>query len=210
MAFTNDVASRPVLVTFGAGPCVIVAAYNPKTHEASLTHIDASSDIRDLWPLISKIDGVDEKDPIEVHISGGNEELERAADIMRVLSYMNNVTIKSAYVDQSHGLSDAMAIDARTGNISAEFIPTNVDTPQGAMQGVENRLRSWAYTGKNSIVVAHNFIEDPIFEDIDKVPKPKAGNNIDPELSNFLKEMSDRARQLEQIKQMERSMNKGN
>ncbi|MCM8783889.1 MAG: hypothetical protein NC818_03845 [Candidatus Omnitrophica bacterium] len=71
---TSAETNQPYLLTFGAGPCVIVTLYDPNTKIGTLIHFDAISDIRGALGKViyhMKINGAN-IERLEARIIGGN------------------------------------------------------------------------------------------------------------------------------------------
>jgi hypothetical protein len=112
-AVTKADYSQPVLGTFGAGPCVILALYDHENKTAVLAHIDALTDIDSLQRLFSSIS----KESTVAHLAGGDfSSQEMCMDIIELLE-KNNIKIVNSDIARSSFDSASFAIDARTGKV---------------------------------------------------------------------------------------------
>lgn len=127
IAITNSQSEKPVLGTYGAGPCIIVAAYNFSTQQGFLSHVDSLTETPCLRQYLQRISG-NQSDEIQVHLHGGdNSSREQAAGIVDFLRSQPNIKIVSANLCE--GLeSKSLALDTRTGEIFTDFAPSQLET----------------------------------------------------------------------------------
>jgi peptide-N-terminal asparagine amidohydrolase len=114
-AITQSTALQPVLGTFGAGPCIILALYDNKNNIAVLAHIDAVTDIQSLSEVLHPLS----KDNTVAHLTGGwwitsqNMYLE----IVKLLNKENIRIINADIFKSPFASASSLAIDSRNGNI---------------------------------------------------------------------------------------------
>jgi hypothetical protein len=111
---TNPVGPKPpILGTYGAGPCVILTAYNPETGNTLLAHIDDMS--RAL--VFKELDKFTEYGQIGyINLIGGNSS--SRTSIVDILDYIKNnpkLVLQGARVVTHE--ADKVAIDSRTGKL---------------------------------------------------------------------------------------------
>lgn len=110
--------SHPVLTSSGAGPCLIVAAYNPATRTGALAHLDTNTDTRSVNQMLDRLGG----GPLQVHLAGGWEISRHLVEsTLDVLDARSDVQIKSSEVINNFGTLKAMALDTRTGEVSGDY-----------------------------------------------------------------------------------------
>jgi Protein N-terminal asparagine amidohydrolase len=127
LVIANADSQKPILGTFGAGPCVAIAVYNPTTHSAMLAHIDGLTEISSLKKHLDII-AKNSSEPLQVHLAGGQEESKKmCAEIIEMLNKRGDNTIKSSKLIPFGGSGESLAIDARTGEIFTSFKPKQLD-----------------------------------------------------------------------------------
>lgn len=124
VGYTSENSNYPVLATYGAGPCIILALYNKETKKAGLAHIDGLTMAdQTVWWMHTKLSN-GKNESLEAHISGGDTtSIKMISNIINRLKYLK-IKIKSSNVNTY--TVDQLAIDSRTGNISNNFHPRNV------------------------------------------------------------------------------------
>lgn len=104
---------QPVLGTFGAGPCVILALYDKENRRAMLAHIDSLTDLQSLSRTIQKFSS---KNTI-AHLLGGDSSSQfMCIELLEVLRKLN-IEIENADLINHFNPSASLAIDSRTGAI---------------------------------------------------------------------------------------------
>ena len=127
LVMANLDSQKPILGTFGAGPCVAIAVYNPTTHKAMLTHVDGLTNINSLKKYLDII-AKDSSEPLQVHLAGGDESSKKmCANIIKMLKDRGDNTIKSSKLIPLGRSGESLAIDARTGEIFTSFDPKQLD-----------------------------------------------------------------------------------
>ena len=110
---------HPVLETHGAGPCLIVAAFNPETRKAGIAHLDANTDPRSINTMLDKLGG---GQPLQVYMAGGWEVTRGMVEATRgEIEQRGDAQIKKAEIINPEGTLKGLAIDARTGEVSEEY-----------------------------------------------------------------------------------------
>ncbi|MGC1853947.1 MAG: hypothetical protein WA659_01015 [Candidatus Aquirickettsiella sp.] len=127
VAITNSKSKKPILGSYGARPCVIVALYNPSTKEAVLAHIDALTTLFSLNQYFTKLSSNAENgDKIQVHLSGGdNSSKKKTTALIKEINDCNDTEIISANICNGND-SKSLAIDSRTGEIFTSFRPNQL------------------------------------------------------------------------------------
>lgn len=132
VVYTDSESNLPIACSYGAGPCVIVAAHNPETKKTALAHIDALTDgelfggnrISTLHSLLNMLEHVrgTSKGPVEVHLAGDAFSGDKTAkEILHTLGLKDYVVIKSASLGKVEKFSESLAIDSRDGAIYTHF-----------------------------------------------------------------------------------------
>ncbi len=127
MGYTDATSERPVLATFGAGPCVILAIHNPDTKTATLAHIDRLTELNSTDQMFYQL-GKEGDSPLEVHLAGGDSSsIEMVTKLVNQIAAKDNVVIKSADIIGNGFEGKRLAIDARTGEVFTDFEVDQLD-----------------------------------------------------------------------------------
>lgn len=127
LVIANADSQKPILGTFGAGPCVAIAVYNPTTHSAMLAHIDGLTNISSLNKYLDIV-AKDSPQPLQVHLAGGKKESKKiCAEIISMLNKSGDNIIKSSKLIPLGGSGESLAIDARNREIFTSFNPDQLD-----------------------------------------------------------------------------------
>ena len=122
--------AKPVLGTSGAGPCVIVAVYNPATRSGSLAHFDTNTDVTSLDRLIEGVGGASSRG-LQVTLTGGefgsSHSHRLVGQIVDRLSQNQNITMRDAGLLNPSGALQALALDTRTGATYSRFFESDMD-----------------------------------------------------------------------------------
>jgi hypothetical protein len=171
MGFTDAKSERPVLATFGAGPCIAIAVYNPETRTASLAHIDALTELPSTDALFYQL-SKDSDATLEVHLAGGMEmSREQVTELIRRIQIKPNVAVKSANIIPEDGGfgGKSLAIDSRTGEVFTDFDVHQLNTPNldgrlmmVGMQFIRSPI-NWAYDGRVNAEVKPYKIQPTFF-----------------------------------------------
>ncbi len=124
VGYTDALSQRPVLTSFGAATCIIIAIYNPATKEAALAHFDSNSSPKSLAEIFEKL-SPGGKENLDIHLAGGSKLAEDVLDnVLKVINRKKNAVIKSSKLMQEH---DKLAIDARSGKPIYDFDLKQID-----------------------------------------------------------------------------------
>lgn len=120
VSYTSCNSNQPVLGSYGAGPCVIVALYNLENKNVALSHIDAANVADTIGEMISQIDSKSGSALLEAHVTGGNPSTHSIFTQVQILNKLklHNITIKSSNLgyNDPNSVKD-LAIDSCTGKI---------------------------------------------------------------------------------------------
>ena len=122
VGLTNRRSTKPILGTTGAGPCIIVAAYNREIGQALLTHVDFGTDLNSLSEYLDKMGG-SASNKLEIHLHGGdNTTREQMAEIVGLIKQRSDTKIISAELcTGTGGEAKRLALDSRTGEVFTIF-----------------------------------------------------------------------------------------
>lgn len=119
VAYTDATGKFPILSTFGAGPCVILAAYNRQDKRAALAHIDAGTELNCLGRIFGRIRESTDT-PLEVHLAGGDScSIDLICSLIGIVNNTKNVVIKSSNLNTYE--ANQLALDSTTGDIDDTF-----------------------------------------------------------------------------------------
>lgn len=119
-AITTSESRRPVLGTFGAGPCLIIALYDTQNKIAVLAHVDALTDLNSLSRLFYSVS----KEHTVAHLYGGDHQSkDMCLEIVDILEKEHIQIVTSDIIRDSY-IPASLAIDARTGAIYTSIEPT--------------------------------------------------------------------------------------
>ncbi len=106
---------RPILGTYGAGPCVIMALYDSQNKKAILAHIDPSTNIDSL----GKILGLLSIKHTSAHLYGGNFMSTSINVCLELVEFLEEADVKIVNSDIIRRASTlaSLAIDSRNGRI---------------------------------------------------------------------------------------------
>lgn len=134
--FTNAAAKKPIVATYGCGPCVAVGGFEPANKMAFLVHFQLAEEVRacggeisgEILKLISK----KMRDPIQLHLRGGElncPESEETIKAIRQWMYLrNDLPMQIASIDLFPSdplVSKSLLIDSRTGHVSEYDLSAN-------------------------------------------------------------------------------------
>jgi hypothetical protein len=133
------------LATFGAGPCVIVAAWNPGEKKAVLAHVDALTDLGSVRHVLDEVASGRGTSKIQVHLAGGEESSkELQAGLIKMIK-QDPDTMELVSADLGSSESDSLTISAENGKIATGISRSQVDLGADAdkrLKRVEERLQS--------------------------------------------------------------------
>lgn len=124
--FTDATSKRPIMASYGAGPCIIMAIHNPDQKSVALAHIDSLTtmdSVRNLFFVLCN-----GKSPLEVHLRGGEKASPHLAiQLLEMIDSQPDTLLKSACLCAEDGNSKMLAIDSRSGEIFTDFDIANID-----------------------------------------------------------------------------------
>ena len=148
IGLTNSYSNKPVIGTYGAGPCIILGAYNSHTKQALLTHIDILVIVQSINIYLQNISG-NSQNQINIFICGGQESTkQQVADLLKIINQSEQYKISYSNLIGNGLESHQLAIDSRTGEIFTNFDPKKLYHPKD-------------FQAKNSLI-AMQFAKSPI------------------------------------------------
>lgn len=121
-AVTQADYEQPILGTFGAASCLILALYDDENKTAILGHIDTLVALDSLQNLFSSMT----KENTVAHLFGGNSlSQDMCLDTVNLLE-KNNIKIVNSEIVRDASSSASLAIDARTGQIYYPIKPNQL------------------------------------------------------------------------------------
>jgi ribosomal protein S18 acetylase RimI-like enzyme len=119
-AITQFGVSERYLQTYGAGPCFILAIYDPATKTAALAHIDDKTDVAaSIFQMLSKMN-LSSRENLQARIIGGYGYSIRSVD--DTIGLVNNLRAENIDIveigwNESSTDSAAVIIDSETGEV---------------------------------------------------------------------------------------------
>lgn len=167
MRVTKADSAHPILGTFGAGPCLAVAVFNPATHVLAMAHVDALTPDKEVLRLIDAVRGAEDS-LLEVHMAGGNRgSHEQVLRLIETIQAQPNVAIKTADIGLKNVdrplASRALAVDARTGQVTGR-----VEPPQLDCSDLKNRMQ----------IVGLLCMPTPLFHSADPIEGPAVDDSV--------------------------------
>ncbi|MCW8408863.1 hypothetical protein OQJ13_07745 [Legionella sp. PATHC035] len=140
VGITDNTSLKPILGSYGAGPCFIIAIWNATTKTALLAHVDAITTLSSVESLFNRISSND-NDLLEVHLhSGDSSSKKQATQIIELVEKHKNAKILSADVCHD-GYSKSLAIDSRNGEVFNDLSPTQLEHGRNS----EDKLKMIAF-----------------------------------------------------------------
>lgn len=156
VGYTDATSAKPILGSYGAGPCLIVAVYNPETKTAALSHVDELTLLHSITDIFYQL-GKNSKEKLQVHLAGGDESSRNmVTEIINIISHTPNAEIISSDVLNPGGGSKQLAIDARTGEVFTEFKLDQLDTGPNYERG-KTALNSAVFEGRKPFALSMVF-----------------------------------------------------
>ncbi|MES2983665.1 MAG: hypothetical protein V4735_00565 [Pseudomonadota bacterium] len=126
VGYANKHGHPSVLLSRGAGPCLIFAARNPETGDIALTHINPYNKPEDISIILAELrrgKTSPSTTPLEIHMSGAIAHMGEASksNLMAVLRILEkeqergNVKIVTADIYNMHDNARGLILDAKTG-----------------------------------------------------------------------------------------------
>jgi len=163
--FTVSTDKKPVLATYGCGPCVALGGYDPTNKIAFVVHFSNAKEIRESGGLIfyniSKLAKQKIETPIQLHLRGGIEgQSEAIIEAIKLwMKQRDDLPMEIASEDiLDSGINfggKSLSIDSRTGAVSEYDPMTNaksrgmseLDAMSAMMSAFQPRIKL-AYTPK--------------------------------------------------------------
>lgn len=150
-AITTSNSIKPVLATYGAGPCLIIAIYDEESKKAVLTHVDSATHLDSLNRLLKMMN----PSSSSVHLCGGDmSSQDMCMDIVELIE-SNGFKISNSDIVRSGFCFDSasLAIDARTGSIYSPVSPKHLET--GKDQEIRLQMAGMVF-GKSAVRVVYD------------------------------------------------------
>lgn len=150
--FTLFTDRKPILATYGCGPCIALAGFDPTNKMAFVAHFPTSKTVRKSGYLI--FDGISRlarqkiETPIQLHLRGGVKGGESEATIDAIKEWTRqrkDLPMKIASEDTLKSEIKSLSIDSRDGTVS-EYDPKNnpgarnIDTMAVLTNGLEGNI----------------------------------------------------------------------
>lgn len=124
IGFTDDNFS--VVGTYGAGPCVILAAYNKASQQAFVAHIDGLTTLQSLNSYFLKLSELGTQ-KLQIFLSGGDSSSKKEVkDIIKMVKGIPYLDIVYSDLMTSNYDSKSFAINAKTGEFYTDVRPTQL------------------------------------------------------------------------------------
>ncbi|PWY55127.1 hypothetical protein DGG96_13165 [Legionella qingyii] len=117
-AITTATSEQPILGTYGANTCLILALYDATNKMAILAHIDTMTPIESLSELLQPV-----SENSIAHLAGGDSNSHSMCIELIELLTKYHIHIENADVLKSSFAGASLAIDARTGTIYSPVRP---------------------------------------------------------------------------------------
>jgi hypothetical protein len=127
--FTNAVDKKPIVATFGCGPCVAVGGYDSINHVAFVVHFADANEVEKCGRRVAyNIRSLMQKPltcetPIAIHIRGGIKgKSERTVEgirqwIMHTLDLPTTIASEEVLLSDRLDSSESLSIDSRSGTV---------------------------------------------------------------------------------------------
>ncbi|AIK97263.1 hypothetical protein [Candidatus Odyssella acanthamoebae] len=119
VGYTYGGHQYPIIGSYGAESCVIMAVHNAEAQASALCHIDIFTEISSLNKVFHNLQS-QKSEALEVHLAGGDDYvIEMMLSILKLIEQQPNAIIKSANLVTNY--ANKLAIDSRTGEIYTSF-----------------------------------------------------------------------------------------
>lgn len=193
VGYSND--QYPLIGSVGAGPCVIMVAYNPDPaiRTAAVCHVDEGTDLSSLDIIFDTLE-TNHHSNLDVHLAGGdtsNSSIDMIYEIIQKIEMRKNLVIKSAdlldskYVTSRYtDYGKQLAIDARTGLVYTHFKQFNRSSSiddswffeKTSPLRIEKKLTpELAFQRKDSL---NNSLSQPVIVNVGGAKKPQENFNL--------------------------------
>jgi hypothetical protein len=132
LAITTADDARPIVATYGCGPCVAVGGYDPTNKIAFVVHFANAGEVRKSGGLIfyniSKLVKTPISSPIQLHLRGGHEgQSEATVEAIKLWMRQRREDLPMEIASEDiltsgMGMGESLSIDSRTGEVS-EYSP---------------------------------------------------------------------------------------
>lgn len=138
VAFTTALDKKPVVATYGCGPCVAVGGYDPTNKIAFIVHFATPGEVKHCGGLIfynlSKLAKRKIEAPIQLHLRGGEvsqseDTIEAIKMWMRQRDDLPMEIASEDILDSGIGFGKSLLIDSRNGAVS-EYDPMTNPHPR--------------------------------------------------------------------------------
>ncbi len=119
---TTSSATKPIIGSLSAGPCVIISMYNKKTKTCAVAHIDALSNPRRVLTMLTHQLTKDSSDHLIVEMATQNTEKNQTLQELQSFILKN----KNISLEKIHS-SSSLAIDSRTGKTFVDVHHDSMD-----------------------------------------------------------------------------------
>jgi len=140
-AFTVATAAKPILATYGCGPCVAVAGYDPTNKMAFLVHVASPNEVavcgNHIWSNISQFMRKQIEKPIQIHLVGGHTCAPNLSKItvqyikswMRAKKDLPMTLVSQDILSSDRESSKSLWIDSRDGT-TGQYCPRQDPHPR--------------------------------------------------------------------------------
>jgi hypothetical protein len=113
---------KTILGTFGAGPCIILAIFNPNDHTALLSHLSSGVSSKHFFPYLNQF-SKDQGKKFQAYIAGSDHSTRNQMSTL-IDDLQKRDDLEIVGVSLGDGFNDkSLAIDALTGEVFTDFNP---------------------------------------------------------------------------------------
>lgn len=123
-AITDAESDKPIVGTFGLGPCIALTIYNRATRVAGIVHIDGTTNVDSLDRMFSEFqqDENSSGNPLELRLIGGDSSSRKLAiKILKYLKSRGREVTSTDILEKKH--PSAFVMDSRDGRIIPNVSP---------------------------------------------------------------------------------------
>lgn len=152
---TTAKSRMPILGTWGAGPCVILALYNDKNKIAALAHIDTTAEVKSLENIFRHFD----VESTVAHLYGGDSSsFNKCLDIIEFIKSSGIKIETCALIEHSDGHA-SLAIDARNGKLYSSVESCDL-TPCANEEGKMRSIACTFHQGNTPLHMGYDGLAD--------------------------------------------------
>ncbi|MBR9681725.1 MAG: hypothetical protein GOV00_02915 [Candidatus Altiarchaeota archaeon] len=157
-AITNAEDEKPILATFGAGPCLAVAGYLPEKKAGFVAHYSLPNTVLESNLLfeLSKYQQGDETLYVEIHMTGEDCNKETVDAFKKYMTWRKDIVMEIVEEHTSGGDS-SIALDTRTGET---FSYSSLDNPHYQEHTKLDELKALLGMGGAELAYASKNIPD--------------------------------------------------